>query len=453
MGSHLTSQHWAARSPQVTGGFAADTAAVADHLAAGADLLSRLPHKPDRDPDERATAARIHAACRRTRGAYLRRHGDTWYDELAGGCPGTRLADVVAAATAGRPGLLPDPAALATEAGRPQRDKEGYEIDLGMVAASWLRSDRVGPRLVHAMLQPTAAARELLAEFRRDGQVDLGTVMVARDGHVGHVTIRNERFLNAEDDATVAALETAVDLVLLDDGIEVGVLRGGPVSHPRYQGRRVFSSGINLTHLYHGRITLLEFMLRRELGPMNKMLRGHRLGDDPYDDLSLGPHASSNEKPWIGVVDAFAIGGGMQLLLLLDHVVAAGGSYLRMPALNEGIVPGSGNLRLTRFAGTRLARRVIFSGVTLPVEDPEGRLFCDEVLPPAALEDAVAAAAERLRNPSIIANRRLLLHAEEPPDAFRRYLAGYAWEQANLLHSATLIEKLERTWMVRPRSL
>ncbi|MEH1124126.1 enoyl-CoA hydratase/isomerase family protein [Micromonospora sp. CPCC 206061] len=453
MGTHLTSQHWAARSPRVTGGFAADTAAVADHLAAGADLLGRLPHKPDRGPDERAAAARIHAVCRRTRRAYLRRHGDAWYDELAGGCHGMRLADLVAAATAGHPGLLPDPAALAIEAGRPQRDKEGYEIDLGMVAASWLRSDRVGPHLVHAMLQPTAAARELLAEFRRDGQVDLGTVMVARDGHVGHVTIRNERFLNAEDDATVAALETAVDLVLLDDGIEVGVLRGGPVAHPRYAGRRVFSSGINLTYLYHGRITLLEFMLRRELGPMNKMLRGHRLGDDPYDDLSLGPDASSNEKPWIGVVDAFAIGGGMQQLLLLDHVVAASGSYLRMPALNEGIVPGSGNLRLTRFAGTRLARRVIFSGVTLPVEDPEGRLFCDEVLPPEALEDAVAAAAERLRNPSIVANRRLLLHAEEPPDAFRRYLAGYAWEQANLLHSATLIEKLERTWMVRPRSL
>jgi thioesterase DpgC len=108
---------------------------------------------------------------------------------------------------------------------------------------------------------------------------------------------------------------------------------------------------------------------------------------------------------------------------------------------------------LTRFAGTRLARRVILGGVTLPVGDPEGRLFCDEVLPPEAIEDAVAAAAERLRNPSIVANRRLLLHAEEPSDAFRRYLAGYAWEQANLLHSVTLIEKLEQTWMARPRSL
>lgn len=451
MGSHLTTQRWAAGSPQVTSGFAADTAAVADYLAAGADLLGRLPRRPDRGPDERAAAARIHAACRHTRGQYLRRHADTWYDAVADGRPG-RLTDLMAAATAGYPGLLPDPAELATEAGRPQRDKEGYEIDLGMVAASWLRSDRVGPQLVHAMLQPTAAARDLLAEFRRDGHVDLGTVTVARDGHVGHVTIHNERFLNAEDDATVAALETAVDLVLLDDGIDVGVLRGGPVPHPRYQGQRVFSSGINLTHLYHGRITLLEFMLRRELGPMNKMLRGHRL-DDPYDDLPLGPTPPSNEKPWIGVVDAFAIGGGMQLLLLLDHVVAASGSYLRMPALNEGIVPGSGNLRLTRFAGTRLARRVIFSGVTLPVADPEGRLFCDEVLPPEALDDAVAEAADRLRNPSIVANRRLLLHAEEPPDAFRRYLARYAWEQANLLHSATLIEKLERTWMVRPRSL
>jgi hypothetical protein len=41
-------------------------------------------------------------------------------------------------------------------------------------------------------------------------------------------------------------METAVDLTLLDDGIQVGVLRGGTMTHPRHAGRRVFSAGINL---------------------------------------------------------------------------------------------------------------------------------------------------------------------------------------------------------------
>jgi hypothetical protein len=50
------------------------------------------------------------------------------------------------------------------------------------------------------------------------------------------------------------ATERGVDLILLDPAIEVGVLRGGVVRHPRYAGQRVFGSGINLTHLYEGRI-------------------------------------------------------------------------------------------------------------------------------------------------------------------------------------------------------
>jgi (3,5-dihydroxyphenyl)acetyl-CoA 1,2-dioxygenase len=53
----------------------------------------------------------------------------------------------------------------------------------------------------------------------------------------------------------------------------------------------------------------VDFMLRRELGPMHKMLRGHWLGPG---------HAAlpeTKEKPWIGAVDTFAIGGGLQLLL------------------------------------------------------------------------------------------------------------------------------------------
>ena len=148
---------------------------------------------------------------------------------------------------------------------------------------------------MHAMAQPTPEALAALDDFRRDGSIDLGPVRVDRDGRVGHVTIQNHAFLNSEDDASTAALEMAVDLVLLDDAIEVGVLRGAPATHPKYAGRRIFGSGINLTQLYHGKISLVEFMIERELGVVTKLYRGHDLG--AFDDGSRRSGARSRGSP------------------------------------------------------------------------------------------------------------------------------------------------------------
>src|SRR5262249_16940364 len=161
----------------------------------------------------------------------------------------------------------------------------------------------------------------------------------------------------------------AVDLVLLDDTIEVGVLRGGPATHPKHAGRRIFGSGINLTHLYRGQISLIEFMLERELGLVNKMYRGHGLGDFRQTDLG-----GRREKPWIGAVDSFAVGGACQWLLVMDRVVAADDAYFNLPAHRDGIIPGCANLRLPRFMGERLARQAIFFDRRFPASSAEGRL-------------------------------------------------------------------------------
>ena len=76
----------------------------------------------------------------------------------------------------------------------------------------------------------------------------------------------------------VAALETAVDLVLLDDGDRRRRAARRARDPPKYAGRRILGSGLNLTRLYHGKISLVEFMLERELGAVAKMYRGHDLG-------------------------------------------------------------------------------------------------------------------------------------------------------------------------------
>ena len=205
---------------------------------------------------------------------FLREHADELYaaltDDLA---TPLRLDELVYLAAERFPGLVPKRAEVEAERERLQGDKEGAEIAQGLLIAHVLASPRAGAHLVWAMLRPTALALEHLDELRRTGEVDLGGALVHRDGVAGIVELRNPRHLNAEDESTLPATEAAVDLVLLDPAIEVGVFRGGVVDHPRYAGRRVFGAGINLTHLYRGRIDFL-FYLLRDMGYVNKLYRG-----------------------------------------------------------------------------------------------------------------------------------------------------------------------------------
>ena len=382
---------------------------------------------------------------------HLRSDMESIYGELTDGFRAQpRLAELVYAAAELFPDHLPGRAAIAAERESLQKDKAGLEIAQGAFVAHVLAHERTGFHVMHSMSQPTAGALALLEAFRRDGEADLGPIRVDRDGDVGHVTIQNHAHLNSEDDASVAALELAVDLVLLDDAIRVGVLRGAPATHPKYAGRRIFGSGINLDHLYQGKISLLEFMLERELGLVSKMYRGHDLGN--YQETVL---ETRREKPWIAAVDTFAIGGACQLLLVMDYVIAEQGSYFVLPARKEGIIPGSANLRLPRFVGERAARQALFFNRTFPADSPGGLLLADEVLPAGALDAAIRTAATEVISAgptSLVANRQALRKGQEPLDLFRRYMSSYAREQAHCLYSPALIDNLERNWNARKRA-
>jgi thioesterase DpgC len=361
-----------------------------------------------------------------------------------------RVAEVVYAAAERYPSLLPSRADIDEERSHLQKDKRGREIEQGIFLAHLLADPVAGAHLVHAMSQPRPDAVELLPELQRTGWVDLGPVRLDRAGTTGLVTLQNHASLNAEDDASTAALEIAIDLVLLDDAIDVGVLRGGPATHPKYAGRRVFGAGINLTHLYRGQISFVEFMIERELGPVSKMYRGHALG--PFDAGELAPR---REKPWIAAVESFAIGGACQFLLVMDRVIAETGSYFNLPARREGIIPGCADLRLPRFVGERLARQAIFFNRAFPADSAEGRLLADEVVPGDEVDDAIERAACELMSAgttSLVANRRALRAAHEPLDRFRRYMSTYAREQAVCLYSPALIANLDADWNARAAS-
>ena len=428
-------------APALEGRFDADAAALADFVQRGAALA-----------DLRLDARReLRATLDAARERFLRAHVERLYDELTDGCARPLRAEALLESAADRiPGLVPTAAEVAAEREQRQADKVGVEIAQGLLLSHVLANPRTGAHLVWAMLRPTEEALARLDMFRRAGELDLGRAHVRRDGGAGVLELRNPRHLNAEDDSTVPPTELAVDLLLLDPDIEVAVFRGGVVDHPRYAGRRIFGSGINLTHLYHGRISLVGFFLVRDLGYVNKLYRGlsapeHRPGE-PED---------TTEKPWIAAAETYAIGGACQLLHVIDHVLAERGCRMYLPARKEGIIPGASPLRLGRSVGDRLARQAILFDRQFAADTPEGRLICDQVVADGQMDAALSRTIEALLSSGVVSaagNRKAIRVGQEPLDVFRQYMAVYAREQAACHYSPQLIRNLEVNWRAHQRT-
>ncbi|XVV09960.1 (3,5-dihydroxyphenyl)acetyl-CoA 1,2-dioxygenase DpgC [Actinoplanes sp. CA-131856] len=411
---------------------------LTDAVAGTERVIAALPPPHQRSAGQRAEAAAAHDVSRRLRVRFLTAYIDQVYDELTGDRTRyLRVDELAEAAASAFPGLVPTPEQLARERSRPQSGQEGLEIDQGIFLRAVLRSERSGRHLMTAMLRPTPRALRLLPEFRRTGVLETAAVRLERRDGVARLTLCRQDCLNAEDEQQVDDMETAVDLALLDPAVRAGLVRGGVMSHPRHRGRRVFSAGINLKAISAGQISLTGFLLRRELGYLHKLVRG--LSDDDADRWT--PPVA---KPWMAAVDSFAIGGGCQLLMVFDHVLAASDAYLSLPAAREGIVPGAGNLRLGRLAGARLSRQVILGGRRIMAAEPDARLLVDEVVAPEEMDEAVERGLARLSGDAVVANRRMINLAEEPVDALREYLAEFALEQALRLHADDVIDKVGR---------
>ena len=341
-------------------------------------------------------------------------------------------------------GVLPPAAELAAEAARPLREKQGLERQQGAFLAGILADPVAGAHLCHAMLLPHPQSRENFREYDAKGEIDLGGAHLKRQGKAALLTMANPAYLNAEDETTLPGMELAVDLALLDPKTELCVLRGAPVGHAKYAGKRIFGAGINLTHLYQGKIRYLWYLIR-DLGVVNKFYRGLAVPEKSPEEHSI-------EKIWIAAVEGFAIGGHCQILLTMDYTIAAQDAYLTLPARKEGIVPGAANLRLPRFVGDRIARQAIMAERRINCASPEGQMICDEIVVPGKIDEAIEKAVQRLTGSGVVSaagNRRAFRAGEEPLDAFRRYMAVYAREQAYCHFSPALVANLERYWKVK----
>jgi thioesterase DpgC len=443
---------WLNAKPQFRDKFKRDANTGTRFWRGGANLLAKLPKKPLRTAEQQLAAEIVLNDCRGARERFLTAHAESVYRKLTNKLEKFLRVDALAD-EAGKlvPGLVPTQRQVTAESHVMQSEKDGVEVDQGIFLSQVLAQPETGAHLCEAMLRPKQEAVERVGEFIKQGVIDFGPAKVERRGKAVVVTVKNPRFLNAEDNDTLDDTETAADIAVLDPMSEICILRGDYVDHPKYKGRKIFSAGINLTHLYRGKIPYLWY-IRRDMGIVNKMLRGLAIGSASPDEV----YGGTREKPWVAGVDVFAIGGGCQYLLAMDYVVAGSDAYMTLPARKEGIIPGAANLRLTRFVGARLARQAILMGRRFECDSPEGRMICDKIVPPGEMEQALDRVIEDFTGSGIVSaagNRRAFRVGEEPLDTFRRYMAVYCREQAYCHFSPALIANLEKHWNAASRKI
>ncbi len=439
-------------APKAGKSFKKDAGTFSKFWKAGAALRAKLPPKAQRNQEQAEFCAAIHAIERNARERFLAAHAEKLYEKLTGNYRNfLRVGALVEAAAKAVPGLTPSPQTLKAEAPLALKDKDGAEIDQGIFLSHVLAHPKCGVHLLQAMLLKNPQTDKKFAEFIKTGSIDLGAAYVSRRGKATVVEMRNPRFLNAIDDTTVETIDIAVDLAIMDPETEVAVLRGSTVEHPRYKDKKIFSAGLNLSHLYYGKISFL-FYFRHIIGFEHKIMRGIASPGAAPDDI----FGRTKEKPWIACVETFAIGGGCQHLLAMDYVLAGSDAYLTLPARKEGIIPGAANLRLPRFVGMSAARQAIMYGRRFECDSPEGRMTCDEIVPPGEMDaalDKVIAGFTGSGMVSAVGNRRHFRIGQETIDEFRRYMALFAREQAYCHFSPALVANLEHHWNAKNRNI
>jgi thioesterase DpgC len=349
-------------------------------------------------------------------------------------CTRRRLGDLVRAAGDQLPDLLPDQLTRQHDDELAPSQRLRVERDQGRFLQALLRNPATAFPALLDMRTPLPESADYAAQYQSSGELVLGTVTLRRAANFAELTLANTMTLNAETNQLVHDLEVAVDVVTLDPASLVGVIRGAPMEHASYAGKRVFCAGINLKHLAAGKISYLDFLIGREAGLLSKLARGVHDPDTGRDVARL----------WICVIDSFAIGGGMQLTLVADHVIAVDDAWLSLPAATEGIVPGVANLRLPGRVGVRLARELILRGRRLSGAEAMQAGLVDAVVGAADVDATVECLAAALSEPGTAPNKLMLAHGIEPGYQFASYLADFAVVQAERMHAPDVRRKLAR---------
>lgn len=185
------------------------------------------------------------------------------------------------------------------------------------------------------------------------------SILVEKQDRVGLITINRPKAYNALNSQVLNELVDALNTFDADDGIGAMVITGSV---------KAFAAGADIKEM-SGKTAI-------------DMYKGSFV--DSWDSVR------AIKKPVIAAVSGFALGGGCELAMLCDMIVASESAKFGQPEINLGIIPGAGGTqRLTRTVGKFIAMEMVLNNRTLSAQEAANFGLVNRVVP---IEDYLAEA-------------------------------------------------------------
>ena len=231
---------------------------------------------------------------------------------------------------------------------------------------------------------------------------EYGNILVERRGRVGLVTLNRPEALNALNKATLDELVAAISGMDADPGVGAVVLTGSG---------KAFAAGADI----------------KEMASKGYM--------EMYDaDWFRGWEDLTRLRiPLVAAVSGFALGGGCELAMMCDIIIAGDNAKFGQPEINLGVVPGmGGSQRLTRAVGKAKAMDMILTGRFIGADEAERSGLVSRVVPAEDTVEEALKAAEAIASKSKPA---AMLAKEAVNAAFETGLAQGVLFERRLFHS------------------
>ena len=199
-------------------------------------------------------------------------------------------------------------------------------------------------------------------------------ILVERRQRVEVITLNRPRSLNALSPALIEELGDALEAADRDPEVGAAVLTGGP---------RVFAAGADITDM-------------AQQSSVDQLTR---------DQTGRWTRIANFTKPLVAAVNGYALGGGCELALMCDLIVAGDSARFGQPEINLGIIPGAGGTqRWPRTAGKYVAMEVNLLGTQIPAQRAYQLGIANRVVPAeVTVEIAVQMAQQAARQAPIAA--------------------------------------------------
>ncbi len=196
--------------------------------------------------------------------------------------------------------------------------------------------------------------------------MDYENIIIDRDGPVAVATLNRPKQLNALSYGLCKDLCVALEELDADESIRVFVITGGD---------RAFAAGADI----------------------NEMVDATPFAGRAHERLVLRDRLNHLSKPLIAAVSGFALGGGCELAMSCDIIIASESAVFGQPEINLGTIPGSGGTqRLTRIVGKHKAMELVLTGRFMDAAEAQRCGLVNKVVPPEVLLDEAMAMARTI---------------------------------------------------------